>query len=225
MTERPSWHDYFMGFAEHAASRASCPRAHCGAAIVVGKQVVATGYNGAPPGHPHCIDDGVGCDMEDGHCQRALHAEQNAIGQIVQHGPAIESGTAVLYIYRANATSVGDGPCRECRKDMVAAGIWDYYTVDGLGDLRLRIRIGDQYDTRLTQTKPHPDCTFLRGGWCCLHGNCKSPGCCYHGTKDKPRPMDYICSSCRKPFPTGEYLHIHIQQEHRISTSRAFPNF
>ena len=225
MSEQLPWLDYFMGFAQHAASRASCPRASCGVAIVVGKRVVATGYNGAPADHPHCTDEGVGCAMEDGHCQRALHAEQNAIGQIVQHGPSIERGTAVMYIYRANTTSVGEGPCRECRKDMMAAGIWDYHTAEGPGDLRLTMGVGDQYNTHLTQTKPHPDCTLPLGGRCCTHGDCPGAACCYHGSMDNPRPMDYGCRTCRRVFPTGEYLHIHIQQDHRLLTSRAFPNF
>ena len=128
-----NWNKYFMDAAEWASTRASCPRATCGAAIVVNRRVIATGYNGAPGGHRQC--DQVGCDMEDGHCQRALHAEVNAIGQLAQ-GTGGGRG-ATMYIFRANTTSVGEGPCRECRKSMMAAGIWDYYTLDGPGSLSL----------------------------------------------------------------------------------------
>ena len=118
---RPGWSTYLMGFAIHASTRTSCPRATCGAAIVIDRRVIATGYNGAPAGHPHCIDADVGCLMEDGHCQRALHAEVNAIGDAAARGVSVKGAT--MYIYRKNTTSVGAGPCRECRKVLVAAGI------------------------------------------------------------------------------------------------------
>lgn len=75
---RPSWHETWFAVAEVMARRASCPRASVGAVIVDRrKHLVSVGYNGAPAGEPHCIDDG--CIIEDNHCQRALHAEVNAI--------------------------------------------------------------------------------------------------------------------------------------------------
>ena len=134
MTTRPTWPEYFQQHAALASSRATCPRAACGAVIVKDRRIIATGYNGAPSGHPHCTD--VGCDMQDGHCQRVIHAEVNAIGQAAQLGIAVAGAT--MYIHRANVESDGRGPCRECCKVMKAAGIWDYYTENGEADMRHR---------------------------------------------------------------------------------------
>ncbi len=74
---RPGWDLYFIRIAKEVASRSTCPRAAVGAVIVKDDKILATGYNGAPAGKPHCID--VGCDMRDGHCKRAVHAETNAL--------------------------------------------------------------------------------------------------------------------------------------------------
>ena len=113
---RPSWEEYFLAMARLVATRATCPRASIGAVLVRDKRVIATGYNGAPAGEVHCLEDG--CIMEDEHCQRVIHAEVNAIGQAAQHG--ISTTGATLYL-------AGDkhitGVCRECNKVVVAAGI------------------------------------------------------------------------------------------------------
>ena len=87
---RPSWNEYFMRFAILAASRSTCVRKsgrHVGAAIVRNKQLLSTGYNGAPRGVKHCSE--VGClrdkmSVKSGTCHevcRGTHAEQNAIIQ------------------------------------------------------------------------------------------------------------------------------------------------
>lgn len=110
---RPSWDAYFTGIAEAVSLRASCPRASVGAVIVTeDNRIAATGYNGAPTGERHCLD--VGCDMADGHCQRALHAEVNAVAWAARHGTSIAGGR--LYVH-------GRGVCRECAKVLRAAGV------------------------------------------------------------------------------------------------------
>ena len=63
---RAGWHEYFMGMAHQAATRATCPRKHVGAVIVRDRTVLSTGYNGSIRGMAHCED--IGCMMEDGHC-------------------------------------------------------------------------------------------------------------------------------------------------------------
>lgn len=111
--ERPNWDDYFMGIAEAVGRRASCPRAAVGAVLVTAEnRIAATGYNGAPSGSPHCLD--AGCQIEDGHCQRVLHAEVNAVAWAARHGTSI-AGTR-LYVH-------GKGVCRECAKVLRAAGV------------------------------------------------------------------------------------------------------
>lgn len=108
---RPTWDEYFMNFASTAAYRATCKRKSVGSAIVVDQQVVATGYNGSIRGAPHCID--VGCDMEDGHCVRTIHAEMNALAQAAQRGAAVRGAT----IYSTAS------PCWACWRVLVNAGI------------------------------------------------------------------------------------------------------
>ncbi len=91
--------------------RATCVRAEVGAIIVKDKRILTTGYNGAPKGLPHCLDDG--CEMVLGHCARSLHAEQNAILQGALHGVALEGGT----IYTTHQ------PCHTCAKMIINAGL------------------------------------------------------------------------------------------------------
>lgn len=74
---RQSWDEYFMDMAHHAATRATCDRAHVGAVVVRDRRVMATGYNGAPRGLHHCDD--VGHLMVNSHCVRTVHAEVNAL--------------------------------------------------------------------------------------------------------------------------------------------------
>ncbi|HEX6989232.1 MAG TPA: dCMP deaminase, partial [Bacillota bacterium] len=47
---RPSWDEYFMGLAEAVAARSTCARRAVGAVIVRDRRILATGYNGSPPG-------------------------------------------------------------------------------------------------------------------------------------------------------------------------------
>lgn len=108
--KRPTRDENFMRIAEVVSERATCPRARIGAVIVSAEnRILSTGYNGAPPGEPHCTD--VGCDVVDGHCQRAIHAEVNAV--VFARGSLAGSR---LYVY-------GRGVCRECAKVLKAAGV------------------------------------------------------------------------------------------------------
>lgn len=79
---KPSWDKYFLGVAEAVAQRASCPRFKVGAVLVSFNRIIATGYNGASAGQPECMK--VGCEMIDGHCKRAIHAEENAINYLAE---------------------------------------------------------------------------------------------------------------------------------------------
>src|SRR5215510_684838 len=53
MNNRPSWDQYFMTITQQVAERSTCTRAKVGAVIVRDKNILATGYNGAPAGMPH----------------------------------------------------------------------------------------------------------------------------------------------------------------------------
>jgi len=57
LKERPSWDNYFMRLAKLVASRSTCLRHNVGAVLVREKRILATGYNGAPPGMAHCLEN------------------------------------------------------------------------------------------------------------------------------------------------------------------------
>ncbi len=109
--KRPTWNEYFMNIAHEVAKRSTCERAQVGAVIVRDKRILTTGYNGSPRGLPHCSE--VGCLMDNGHCVRTLHAEQNAIIQAALHGVITEG--AIIYVTHQ--------PCFICAKTIINAGI------------------------------------------------------------------------------------------------------
>ncbi len=113
-----------MSIALMVAERATCVRAKIGAVIVKDKNIIATGYNGSPAGHPHCTE--VGCLVyvsrnpdgeEEENCFRTIHAEINAIAQAAKHGVGIDG--ADIYI---NAS-----PCYHCLKTLINSGISRIY--------------------------------------------------------------------------------------------------
>jgi len=109
--KRPAWDEYFLKLAMLASERATCPRMHCGCVLVKDRFVLATGYNGSLPGHPHCED--AGCLIVDNHCVRTNHAEINALVQAARHGINVTGSTA----YITNMS------CTTCAKALIAAGI------------------------------------------------------------------------------------------------------
>lgn len=129
--KRPSWDEYFMQMAELTAQRSTCLRRNVGAVIVQDKHVIATGYNGAPKGVPHCAELGgclrekMGIPSGERHelC-RALHAEQNAIIQAATLAQSIEGAT--IYITHQ--------PCIICAKMIINAGIKKIIVKEGYPD-------------------------------------------------------------------------------------------
>ncbi len=86
--KRPSWDEYFLEIAEVVSHRASCFRNHVGAVIVQDKDIISTGYNGAPAFQKNCLE--IGWCYRDRHniksgtnlelCRSVgSHAESNAI--------------------------------------------------------------------------------------------------------------------------------------------------
>ena len=114
---RPDWDTYFLNIAKEVATRSTCPRASVGAVIVKDNHILTTGYNGAAPGEPHCTD--IGCPVEDGHCQRAIHAETNAIAQAARYGISVVGAT--LYYWDSLCRQAE--ACIKCSQVMKAAGV------------------------------------------------------------------------------------------------------
>jgi dCMP deaminase len=138
--KRPNWDQYFMNIADVVASRASCLRRNVGAILVKDKQIIATGYNGPPKGHPTCDELG-GClrdlaKVPSGQrfeISRAVHAEQNAISQAAENGISTKGATLYCTTY----------PCVLCIRTIINAGIKkvvykEFYPDDGTTDIAKR---------------------------------------------------------------------------------------
>jgi len=127
MSERvvPGWDEYFLNIAQAVSARAKCTRRTVGAVLVVDRRIIATGYNGAAPGLPDCLEGAcprgqLGYDEvpELGDYDRpgtrgfciAIHAEVNALLFATR-----DTKGATAYI--------PDPPCAGCRKALAAAGI------------------------------------------------------------------------------------------------------
>ncbi|MFH1711930.1 MAG: cytidine/deoxycytidylate deaminase family protein [Patescibacteria group bacterium] len=108
---RPGWDHYFMTLAFMVAERSTCDRLRAGSVLVRDKRIVATGYNGSPPGMGHCDD--IGHLMHEGHCIRTLHSEENTIMQAAKLGLSCEGAT--LYTTYS--------PCYHCLKKLIAVGV------------------------------------------------------------------------------------------------------
>ena len=127
---RPPWDDYFLKVAGLISSRSTCLRRQVGTIIVVGKRILATGYNGTPQGLLHCVE--VGCKRENegissGERQelcRGLHAEQNAIIQAALYGISIKG--ACLYCTHQ--------PCSICAKMIINSEIKRIVIASGYPD-------------------------------------------------------------------------------------------
>jgi len=127
---RPNWDEYFLKLAMVVAERSTCHRHHVGAIAVRNKQILSTGYNGAPSGFRDCIE--LGClrnelkipSGERHEICRAIHAEQNAVVQGSLHGVNLEGST--LYCTHS--------PCRLCAKLLVQAKISRFITFGDYAD-------------------------------------------------------------------------------------------
>jgi dCMP deaminase len=114
MMARPDWDEYFLAFLPVIGARATCDRGKSAALAVRSRQLLTTGYAGAPPGFPHCDEVGHEWVRTDGrrHCTRTVHAEQNAILQAAKLGVSLQGCT--LYTTME--------PCHTCAMMLVTVG-------------------------------------------------------------------------------------------------------
>jgi dCMP deaminase len=99
---RISRHSLFMEIAHVVSKRSTCFRLNVGAVVVVQNRIVSIGYNGAPPGKPHCT--GNSCPGRNG-CHETIHAEVNAIDYVP---PSMFGNLKDFY--------VTDSPCADCMR-------------------------------------------------------------------------------------------------------------
>lgn len=127
----------FMNIAEELSGLSTCERTFVGAIIVLEGRCVSWGFNGAPPGMPHCDENDHGWDgllkaHPDQGCRNSIHAEANALAFAARQG--ISTAGATLYVTTA--------PCLDCANLLIAAGIkrvvynTDYRHSAGLERLR-----------------------------------------------------------------------------------------
>lgn len=112
---RISRHQMLMEMARVASKRSTCHRLNVGAIIAIENRPISVGYNGSPPGEPHCA--GNGCTLGPaGGCIRARHAEWNAIEFLRE---SIQDLDASIYCTHS--------PCRQCADHIINAGITRVY--------------------------------------------------------------------------------------------------
>ncbi len=133
----PGWDEYFLDIAQAVSARAKCTRRRVGAVLVgPDHRIIATGYNGAAPGRPDCLE---------GACPRGRlrYDEVPGLGDYDRPGTpgfciAIHAEVnALLFATRdtKGATAyITDKPCPGCRKALAAAGIVRALWPDGQMD-------------------------------------------------------------------------------------------
>lgn len=125
---RPTTLSVLMDTAKLWAKRSTCDRLHVGCVIAKDGRIIATGYNGAPPGVEHCNHD---CDCNPHQvmslpelmhqpdcnsqqpCKIAVHAEANAICFAARHGLSLNGCT----VYTTHA------PCFNCSLLLMNTGV------------------------------------------------------------------------------------------------------
>lgn len=107
--ERPSKEEALLTIAFAMAQRGTCSRRRVGAIIASHRgSTLASGYNGALSGFPHCAPhyDYQPCDISE-------HAERNAIYDAASRGIAL-NGSAMYCT---------DSPCYGCARGIIQVGI------------------------------------------------------------------------------------------------------
>jgi dCMP deaminase len=126
----------FLSMAEVLSELGTCDRAKVGAIIIMDGRCISWGYNGAPPGLPHCDETLHGwkdympetmlpsvkhkwleSQLNAHGCRATTHAEANALAFAARQG--ISTAGAALF------TTVS--PCETCAKSIIASGIKDVH--------------------------------------------------------------------------------------------------
>lgn len=157
--KRVSEDQYYLNIAREVAGRATCLRRKFGAVIVKSKQIVSTGYCGAPRGTVNCSDVGFCLRNELGakpgeHYEwcRSVHGEANAI----IHASRFDTMGSVLYLVGLDAATnefVADAePCRMCKRLIINAGIESVIVQTG-ENLTRRFEVADWTANNLGEYK------------------------------------------------------------------------
>jgi dCMP deaminase len=122
----------FLEMASVLSKLGTCDRKQVGAIIVLDGRAVSWGFNGAPPGLPHCSENRHGWDgwwemhdtgkrthaqmeatLAERGCRNATHAEANALAFAARHGISTDGATVYVTL----------SPCETCARLLIAGGI------------------------------------------------------------------------------------------------------
>lgn len=115
----------FMVMANHLGELSTCDRKNVGAIITKSGRAISWGFNGAPPGLPHCDENehgysGIPHDVDHqpkvmalAGCRNSTHAEANAVAFAARQGISTDGGTLYVTVF----------PCAVCARLLLAAGI------------------------------------------------------------------------------------------------------
>jgi dCMP deaminase len=143
---RPERGKMLLEVAQVIAQRGTCDRKQVGAVIAREGRIISVGYNGAPPGLPHCDENNHGWRLswdtltnkplmgrpvdwierqisEQG-CRNATHAEANALAFAAKYG--VSTDEAELYVTVS--------PCETCARLLIAAGILGVHYIERYRD-------------------------------------------------------------------------------------------
>ena len=101
--------ELYLEMAHLMSKRSTCGRLQVGCIITYNNRIISSGYNGPLPHESQC--QGV-CNVSLA-CERAVHAEANAIYAAARAGVSLQGAT----IYCTHS------PCMKCAEAIVQAGI------------------------------------------------------------------------------------------------------
>jgi dCMP deaminase len=135
-TERPDWDNYFLNISKVVASRSSCHRNKVGAVIVKDKNILSSGYNGAPTHQRNCLEirncyrneNGIKSGTQLEMCRASgSHAESNAICLAAKNGMSVKDAT--IYIVGHNYI------CNMCKAMIANSGIKEFVLLSTDGSI------------------------------------------------------------------------------------------
>jgi dCMP deaminase len=107
---RPTWPEYYMGFATHAARKSKDPSTKVGCAVIGSDgEVIMTGYNGLPRG----VEDKPERMERPAKYLWTSHAEENAVAFAARKGASLAGSTFFVTHH----------PCSRCARMLIQAGV------------------------------------------------------------------------------------------------------
>ncbi len=134
--KRPSWKEFWFLIALMYSTRGTCDRLRT-ATVLVDKRnrMISAGYNGSVSGMPHC--DEMGHLIIEGHCERNLHGEQNAVNNALN-----------LERLRGASAYILATPCLPCVRLLIENGVKHIYYTGEYSNAR-----GKEYIEELARAK------------------------------------------------------------------------